>query len=96
MLAEEADDWWVGTRQRLVVVNEAIVWVVISREFVRKYFLDDVCGKREIEFLELKQGTFSVTEYASSFMELEKYYPYYCEATNGFLKCIKFEKGLRP
>lgn len=54
MLAEEADDWWINTRQVLDVVTEVVTLTVFSREFLRKYFLEDVCGKYETEFLELK------------------------------------------
>ena len=90
-LAEEADDWWVGTRQRLTILCEAITWVVFNRKFLRKYFPEHVCGKKEIEFLELKQGNLTMTEYALKFVELAKYYPYYCEAISEFLRCIKFE-----
>ena len=52
--------------------------------------------KKEIEILELKQGNLTLTEYASKFVELEKYYPYYSEATTEFSRCIKFENGLCP
>ncbi|XP_058764834.1 uncharacterized protein LOC131638299 [Vicia villosa] len=52
--------------------------------------------KKEIEFLELKQGNLSVMEYAARFVELEKFYPHYNEATAEFSKCIKFENGLCP
>ena len=34
-------------------------------------------------------------EYASKFMEPVKFYPHYSEVTAEFLKCIKFENGLR-
>ncbi|XP_058775298.1 uncharacterized protein LOC131649556 [Vicia villosa] len=57
---------------------------------------EDVCGKKEIEFLELKHGNFLVTEYAARFVELAKLYPHYNEETDEFSKCIKFESGLRP
>ena len=70
MLVKEADDWWVETRHRLTATGEAITWAVFSREFLRKYFPEDVRGKKEIEFLELKQGTMSVNEYAAKFSEL--------------------------
>ncbi|XP_058766696.1 uncharacterized protein LOC131640299 [Vicia villosa] len=62
---------------------------------MRKYYPEDVRGKKEIEFLELKQGNKSVTEYAAKFVELAKFYPHYSEATTKFSKCIKFENGLR-
>ncbi|XP_050916551.1 uncharacterized protein LOC127131680 [Lathyrus oleraceus] len=42
-------------------------------EFLRKYFPEDVRGKKEIEFLELKQGNLSVIEYAARFVELAKF-----------------------
>ena len=96
MLAKEPDDWWINTCQVLDVATEVVTWVVFSREFLRKYFPEDVRGKKEVEFLELKQGNLSVTEYASSFVELAKFHPHYSETTVEFLKFIKFENGLHP
>jgi len=72
-----------------------VTWAVFKREFLDKYFSEDVRGKKEIEFLELKQGDMSVTEYAAKFVELAKFYPHYTPDTAEFLKCIKFENGLR-
>ncbi|XP_058742204.1 uncharacterized protein LOC131614661 [Vicia villosa] len=95
MLDGEADNWWIGTRQRLETVGEVITWVVFTREFLRKYFPKDVQGKKEMEFHTLKQGNSFVTEYAAEFVELVKFYPHYSEETSEFLKCIKFESGLR-
>src|SRR4051812_13998764 len=92
MMAAEVNDWWVKIRKRFTVAGEAITWV-FSREFLRKYFLEDVRGKKEIEFLELKQRNSNVTEYASKFMKLEKYYPHYSESADKFSNCIKFENG---
>ena len=77
MLAVEADDWWLETCQRLEAAGENVTWVVFHREFLRKYFPEDVRGKKEIEFLELKQGNMSVIEYATKFAELAKCYPHY-------------------
>ena len=37
-----------------------------------------------------------MTEYATKFVELEKFYPHYNETTAEFSKCIKFENSLRP
>jgi len=68
---------------------------VFRREFLNRYFLEDVRGKKEIEFLELKQGDMSVTEYAAKFVELAKFYLHYTAETAEFSKCIKFENGLR-
>ena len=95
MLAEEADDWWVSVQPVLENGGEVITWAVFRREFLNRYFPEDVRGKKEIEFLELKQGDMSVTEYAAKFVELAKFYPHYTPETAEFSKCIKFENGLR-
>lgn len=96
MLTEEDDDWWGNTRQRLEVAGNEITWVVFKGEFLERYFPEDVCGKKEIEFLELKQWNSSVAEYAAKFEELVKLCPHYNDAAVEVSKCIKFEKGLRP
>src|ERR1043165_171314 len=95
MLASEADDWWLDTLARLEAAGEEVTWAVFRREFLRKYYPEDVRGKKEIEFLELKQGNMTVTEYAVKFVELAKFYPHYSAETAEFSKCIKFENGLR-
>ncbi|XP_058775304.1 uncharacterized protein LOC131649562 [Vicia villosa] len=82
----EADDWWLETRRRLEDVGEEISWVVFHGEFLRKYYLEDVRGKKEIEFLELKQGNKSVVKYAAKYVELAKFYPHYNKATSEFSK----------
>jgi len=60
---------------------------VFRREFLNRYFPEDVRGKKEIEFLELKQGDISVTEYAAKFVELAKFYPHYTAEITEFSKC---------
>ena len=96
MLAEEADDWWVATRTEMVQDGEALTWANFRRAFLRRYFPEDVRGRKEIEFLELKQGNLTVSEYATKFTELAKYYAHYNNDEAGeFSKCIKFENGLR-
>ena len=95
MPTREADDWWVSTRQRLEGTCEAITWALFRREFLVKYYPEDVCGKKDIEYLELKQGDLTVTEYAAKFVELANFYPHYMEETTEFSKCVKFENVLR-
>lgn len=95
MLAEEADDWWVSLLPVLEQDGAEVTWAVFRREFLNRYFPEDVRGKKEIEFLELKQGDMLVTEYADKFVELAKFYPHYTAETAEFSKCIKFENGLR-
>jgi len=94
MLAEEVDDWWVSLLLVLEQDGTVVIWAVFRREFLDRYFPEDVRGKKEIEFLELKQGDMSVTEYATKFVELAKFYPHYTPDTAEFSKCIKFDNGL--
>src|SRR3954469_14875221 len=65
MLSEEADDWWMASRDELESAGVAITWAVFRREFLRRYFPEDVRGRKEVEFLELTQGNITVPEYAS-------------------------------
>ncbi|XP_058746182.1 uncharacterized protein LOC131619056 [Vicia villosa] len=80
----------------LEVVAQAMQNQLTTRGVLRKYFLEDVRGKKEMKFLELEQGNSFVTEYAVKFVELVKFYPYYSTETTEFSKCIKFENGMRP
>ena len=53
MLAEEADDWWVSLLPILEQDGAMVTWAIFSREFLNRYFPEDVRGKKEIEFLEI-------------------------------------------
>lgn len=86
----------VSTRQRLTAVCEVSSWAMCSREFLRKYFPEDVSGNKEIKFIDFKQRSLFVNGYASSFIELEKFPTHYSEATVEFPKCTMFENRLRP
>ncbi|XP_058757964.1 uncharacterized protein LOC131631201 [Vicia villosa] len=77
MLFEEADDWWIATKTKLDTDGIAITWAVFKRGFLRKNFPEDVRGRKEIEFMELKQDNMIVPEYAAKFVELAKYYTPY-------------------
>ncbi|XP_058726033.1 uncharacterized protein LOC131597345 [Vicia villosa] len=68
----EADGWWVATRAELDADGVTITCAVFKKEFLRRYFLEDVWGRKDIEFLDLKQGNMTVPEYASKFVELAK------------------------
>ncbi|XP_050878076.1 uncharacterized protein LOC127081892 [Lathyrus oleraceus] len=96
MLLEEAEDWWDNTRQILEVIGTEITWVVFRKEFLEKYFPEDVRGKKEMEFLELKQGNMTVAKYAAKFEALVKFCPHYNRDDAKTSKCLKFENGLRP
>ena len=73
-----------------------MTWERFKTAFLEKYFPADVRCKKEMEFLELKQGNMSVADYASKFEELVQYCPHYNNADAEESKCVKFENGLRP
>ncbi|XP_058733273.1 uncharacterized protein LOC131604876 [Vicia villosa] len=41
MLSEEADDWWVASRDELEAAGVAITWEVFRREFSRRIYEED-------------------------------------------------------
>ncbi|XP_058784423.1 uncharacterized protein LOC131659226 [Vicia villosa] len=86
---------WLKEIERIFRVMDCTPYQKV-REFLRKYFPEDVRGKKEIEFLKLKQGSKSVVEYAAKFGELAKFFNHYDGPNDEFSKCIKFENGLRP
>ncbi|XP_050897658.1 uncharacterized protein LOC127104517 [Lathyrus oleraceus] len=82
-------------RQRLKAVGIEITWAMFISHFREKYFPKDVHNKKEIEFLEMKQGNSIVVEYVDNFEESVKFCPYYNNAAVERSKSIKFESGLR-
>lgn len=58
--------------------------------------MDGICSKKDIEFLELKQGNMTITDYAAKFEELSRLCSHYNGVEAEGSKCIKFESGLRP
>ncbi|KEH33591.1 hypothetical protein MTR_3g448540 [Medicago truncatula] len=76
MLAEEADDLWVSLLPVLEQDDAVVTWAMFRKEFLSRYFPEDVRGKKEIDMF--------VTEYAVKFVELAKFYPYYSAVTAEF------------
>ncbi|XP_050908915.1 uncharacterized protein LOC127122658 [Lathyrus oleraceus] len=76
-----------------ILEKEAEDW---WRNIVQRFDEDeDVHGKKEIEFNELKQGNGTAAEYAAKFEELIKFCPHYNTANAKRSKCLKFVNGLR-
>jgi len=63
--------------------------------FLEKYLPNDVRRAKEIEFMQLRQGSMTVWEYASKFEELGKYSTFFYHPEER-MKCTKFENGFRP
>jgi len=73
-----------------------VTWGRFKSEFLRKYFLEDLRNKKEMEFLNLKQENFSVAEYVAKFKELSRFCPYINAKDAMVSKSVKFESGMRP
>ncbi|XP_050889353.1 uncharacterized protein LOC127094576 [Lathyrus oleraceus] len=96
MLDKEVEDWWRNIIQRFDEDGIEVTWALFRDAFLEKYFPEDVRGKKENEFLELKQGNGTVVEYAAKFEELIKFCPHYNTINVERSKCLKFVNGLRP
>src|ERR1051325_5562459 len=96
MLEKESKDTWSNTVQIFDVEGAEVSWALFRDAFLENYFPEDVRGKKEVEFLELKQSNGTVVEYAVRFQELIKYYPYYNTMNAERSNCLKFVNGLRP
>jgi len=96
MLAEEAEYWWTSTKRWIEASGDAITWVRFKNEFLKKYFLEDLRNRKEVEFLNLKQGSMSVAEYAAKYEKLLRFCPYINAEDAMVSKCVKFANGLRP
>ncbi|XP_050918382.1 uncharacterized protein LOC127135792 [Lathyrus oleraceus] len=96
MLSEEVEYWWDNARQKFDANGIALTWAIFRDTFLKKYFPANVRSKKEIEFLELKQGNMTVADYAAKFEELFRFSPHYNRVEAEVSKCIKFENGLLP
>ncbi|XP_016186165.1 uncharacterized protein LOC107627862 [Arachis ipaensis] len=101
-LAGEAQQWWQGTYHLLQQGkgNNAITWEVFREEFYNKYFPNSVRQAKELELLQLRQGSMTVVAYTSKFEELCRF-SRVCQGPLGDpegyeeWKCMKYQDGLR-
>ena len=68
---------------------------MFKEAFYQKYFLAFVQNTKELEFLQLRQGSKSVSEYIAKFEELCKFSTIYQRNPDEAWKCVKFEGDLR-
>lgn len=62
MLSNDGEDWWDNARQRMEATGVELTWAVFRNELLEKYFNEDVCGKKEIEFHELNQENMTLAD----------------------------------
>ena len=71
-----------------VVPKEKVTWDSFQEEFRKKYISQRFIDQKRKEFLELKQGNMTVTDY-----ERESKYARECVSTEAIM-CKRFENGL--
>ncbi|XP_017635768.1 uncharacterized protein LOC108477786 [Gossypium arboreum] len=89
-VTDDAYHWWKTLIS--VVPKEAVTWDFFQEEFRKKYFSKRFINQKCKEFLGLKQGRMSVTEYEREFVRLSKY-AQECMPTEAKM-CRRFEDGL--
>ncbi|XP_017423441.1 uncharacterized protein LOC108332633 [Vigna angularis] len=92
LLTGEAGHWWNSMKMILERSETPITWELFKTKFYTEYFPDSVRFAKEMEFLELVQGSRSVSEYANRFKHLLRFNTM---AVDEEWQCRKFENGLR-
>ncbi|CAI9767225.1 unnamed protein product [Fraxinus pennsylvanica] len=88
-----ADEWLRGLEQiyKYMACTDAQKF---KEEVMTKYFPQSLRDRREVEFLQLKQGNMSIGEYESKFEQLSRYAMYLVDIEPK--KARRLELGLRP
>ena len=90
-LEGEAQVWWNWPKTSRDL--EAMTWAEFQELFMGKYFPNTARHVKSQEFLELKQGTMTVTDYVARFTELTRFAEDYM-ATD-MAKVRRFENRLK-
>ncbi|XP_075494799.1 uncharacterized protein LOC142532370 [Primulina tabacum] len=91
LLTKQARIWWESAKVALPV--RPLTWGTFKTVFYNKYFSKDVRAKKASDFLNLKQGTMSMTEYIQQFEAGVQYVPYIAQDDTS--KGEHFMRGLR-
>lgn len=92
LLTSEASHWWSNMRMLLEGSGTPITWDLFKKNFYTDYFSDIVRFPKEIELLQLVQGSMSVSEYADQFKHLIRFRTLTMDEE---WQCRNFENGLR-
>ncbi|XP_016178332.1 uncharacterized protein LOC107620720 [Arachis ipaensis] len=89
--------WWQAECRLLQLQNVDVPWDVFQTAFYKKYFPESTREPKEMELMQLKQGSLSVADYTSIFEELCRF-SRVCQGaleTYESWKCIKYQRGLK-
>ncbi|XP_070047104.1 uncharacterized protein [Nicotiana tomentosiformis] len=91
ILQKDAYDWWISvpnTKAKPLVLT----WDDFVKAFRAKYIPHVYCDAKKKEFLNLRQGSMSITEYQQKFLRLSRYVG--CITDDERDKYRKFEEGV--
>ena len=88
-----AYNWWRSIRTQLDAAGEEVDWEVFTREFKNKYIPQTARDRRLREFMDLRQGGRTVSDYILEFDRLAPYAPHI--TGDDRLKATHFVQGLR-
>ncbi|XP_057723853.1 uncharacterized protein LOC130939794 [Arachis stenosperma] len=96
-LREEAQHWWQAECHLLQLQNADVPWDVFQIAFYKKYFPESAREVKEIELMQLKQGSMSVAECTNKFEELCRFSSVCQGAPETYenWNCIKYQKVLK-
>ena len=89
---DSADTWWKSVKD--TKDTAVMTWVDFRELFLAQYFPQIVQDAKLNEFMNLLQGTSTVTEYETQFTALSKFGKDFIKT--GYAKCRRFEFGLQP
>ncbi|XP_041011310.1 uncharacterized protein LOC121255088 [Juglans microcarpa x Juglans regia] len=94
-LTDLANNWWKSTQallQNELGEGVPITWECFKEVFLDCFFPQSLRESRARQFMDLTQGTMTVDQYATKFMELSRYASYLIPDEEK--KAEKFERGL--
>ncbi|XP_057761721.1 uncharacterized protein LOC130981960 [Arachis stenosperma] len=96
-LTGEAQPWWQAECRLLQLQNVDVPWSVFQTAFYKKYFPESAREAKEMELMQLKQGSMFVAEYTNKFEELCRFSSVCQGAPETYekWKCIKYQRGLK-
>ncbi|XP_016185575.1 uncharacterized protein LOC107627238 [Arachis ipaensis] len=96
-LAGEVQPWWQAECRLLQLQNADIPWEVFQTAFYKKYFPESTREAKEMELMQMKQGSMSVAEYTNKFEELCRF-SRVCQGdpeTYESWRCVKYQRDLK-
>ncbi|XP_041011341.1 uncharacterized protein LOC121255124 [Juglans microcarpa x Juglans regia] len=94
-LTDAANKWWKSTRALLQIElgdGVPVTWDCFRKIFLERFFPQTLRESRARQFTDLTQGTMTVDQYATKFMELSRFVSYLIPDEEK--KAEKFERGL--